>query len=52
MNFKEELHKYPILDVVARSAAKLGVEAYIIGGFVRDLILTAVLSLLNWLPVS
>ena len=39
MNFKEELHRYPILDVVAQSAAKLGVEAYIIGGFVRDLIL-------------
>lgn len=39
MNFKEELHKYPILDIIALAAGKLGVEAYIIGGFVRDLIL-------------
>ncbi len=39
MNFKEELQKYPILEIIARSASQLGVEAYIIGGFVRDLIL-------------
>lgn len=39
MNFKEELHNYPILDIIAFAAGKLGVEAYIIGGFVRDLIL-------------
>jgi poly(A) polymerase len=39
MNFKEELQKYPILEIVAASASKLGVEAYIIGGFVRDLVL-------------
>lgn len=39
MNFKEELQKYPILELIARSASELGVEAYVIGGFVRDLIL-------------
>jgi poly(A) polymerase len=39
MNFKEQLIKYPILELVARASAELGVEAYIIGGFVRDLIL-------------
>ncbi len=39
MNFKEQLTNYPILEIVARASAELGVEAYIIGGFVRDLIL-------------
>jgi len=39
MNFKEQLKNYPILEIVARASAELGVEAYIIGGFVRDLIL-------------
>lgn len=39
MNFKEELNKYPVLEIVAQASAKLGVESYIIGGFVRDLIL-------------
>jgi poly(A) polymerase len=39
MNFKEELKNYPILEVVAKASEQLGVDAYIIGGFVRDLIL-------------
>lgn len=39
MNFKEQLVNYPILEIVARASEKLGVDAYIIGGFVRDLIL-------------
>jgi len=39
MNFKEQLTNYPILEIVAQASAELGVEAYIIGGFVRDLIL-------------
>jgi poly(A) polymerase len=39
MNFKEELKNYPILEIVARASAQLGVDTYIIGGFVRDLIL-------------
>ena len=39
MNFKEQLINCPILEIVARASAELGVEAYIIGGFVRDLIL-------------
>lgn len=39
MDFKVELKNYPVLDVVAGVSARLGVEAYVIGGFVRDLIL-------------
>ncbi|TDE18193.1 CCA tRNA nucleotidyltransferase [Dyadobacter psychrotolerans] len=39
MNFKEQLIHYPILEIVAKASEELGVDAYIIGGFVRDLIL-------------
>jgi poly(A) polymerase len=39
MNFKEHLTQYPVLDIVAAASKELGVESYIIGGFVRDLIL-------------
>ena len=39
MNFTETLHTYPIFEVIARQAAALDVRAYVIGGFVRDLIL-------------
>lgn len=39
MNFKEQLTPYPVLEKVVAAAKELGVEAYIIGGFVRDLIL-------------
>jgi tRNA nucleotidyltransferase/poly(A) polymerase len=39
MNFKEHISKEPIFEVIARSATELGVEAYVIGGYVRDLIL-------------
>lgn len=39
MNFKDSLAKNPIFDRIAREAERLGVEAYVIGGFVRDLVL-------------
>jgi len=39
MNFKENIQDQPIFQVIARSAAELGVDTYIIGGYVRDLIL-------------
>ncbi len=39
MNFSDTLHKNPVFDVIARQADGLGVRAYVIGGFVRDLVL-------------
>lgn len=39
MNFSEELTKYSFLSAATDIAAKLKVDVYIVGGFVRDLIL-------------
>ena len=39
MNFSALLAQYPVFDLVKKSAHSLGVEAYVVGGFVRDLIL-------------
>ena len=39
MNFKENLQNEPIFEIIARSAAEINVDAYVIGGYVRDLIL-------------
>ncbi len=39
MNFKDQLDQHPIFQKVANAAANLGVEAYVVGGYVRDLVL-------------
>ncbi|CAN5529968.1 HD domain-containing protein [soil metagenome] len=39
MNFSDTLDKNPIFETVAREADALGLQAYVIGGFVRDLVL-------------
>ncbi|CCH52264.1 polynucleotide adenylyltransferase/metal dependent phosphohydrolase [Fibrisoma limi BUZ 3] len=39
MNFSDTLHKNSVFDIIARQADALGVQAYVIGGFVRDLVL-------------
>ena len=39
MNFKSELDTNQIFEVVSRASRKLGLETYVVGGFVRDLIL-------------
>jgi len=39
MTFDDSLHTHPIFPLVAREAKQLGVPAYVIGGFVRDLLL-------------
>ncbi len=38
-NFKEELGLNPVFSTVANAAKNLGVETYVVGGYVRDLIL-------------
>lgn len=39
MNFKNELDSNPIFEVVSKASQKLGLETYVVGGFVRDLIM-------------
>ena len=39
MNLKEVIDTNPLFDTIAQCAQNIGVEAYVIGGFVRDLIL-------------
>ncbi len=39
MNFSAQLDTIPAFKSVAKAAEKLGVETYIVGGFVRDLLL-------------
>ncbi|MBC7571038.1 MAG: HD domain-containing protein [Spirosoma sp.] len=39
MNFSDTLHKNPIFGIIAQQANALGVATYVIGGFVRDLVL-------------
>lgn len=39
MNFKKELDQVEVFAKVAKAAKNLGLETYVVGGFVRDLIL-------------
>lgn len=39
MNYSEELKKQPIFAIVGQAAIDMGLETYVVGGFVRDLIL-------------
>ncbi|MBL3657602.1 CCA tRNA nucleotidyltransferase [Fulvivirga sediminis] len=39
MDYTDQLEKKPIFQVVRQAADELGVEAYVIGGYVRDLLL-------------
>ncbi|MCA0444656.1 MAG: CCA tRNA nucleotidyltransferase [Bacteroidetes bacterium] len=39
MNYKHELDSNPVFRVVAEKSAQLGLETYVVGGFVRDMIL-------------
>jgi poly(A) polymerase len=39
MNFKEELTEHKFLQTASELASEVGVEVYVVGGFIRDLIL-------------
>lgn len=39
MNFKEHLNQHEVFEKVAKAAENLGIETYVVGGYVRDLIL-------------
>ncbi|MGE5805971.1 MAG: CCA tRNA nucleotidyltransferase [Ignavibacteria bacterium] len=39
MNLKQELSKYKFLKAAGETAEQLGIESFIVGGFIRDLIL-------------
>jgi len=39
MNFKDELKEFKFLKTASEIASEVGVEAYVVGGFIRDLIL-------------
>jgi len=39
MNYRKELDKNQVFEIVGKSADELGLETYVIGGYVRDLIL-------------
>lgn len=39
MNFGEKLRENPVFELVAGAAGELGAPAYVVGGYVRDLIL-------------
>ncbi len=39
LNFRESLQKDPIFEVIANAASELEIDAYVIGGYVRDLFL-------------
>ncbi|MEL6538478.1 MAG: HD domain-containing protein, partial [Bacteroidota bacterium] len=39
MNLREELDKHPIFDILSQAAASTGYPTYVIGGWVRDLLL-------------
>ena len=38
-NFKEDISHNPIFSLVAHASKNLGIDSYVVGGFVRDLIL-------------
>lgn len=52
MNFGEKLNKYPFLGNASAVAEEMDVEVYIVGGFVRDLILGREKSEIDFLVIG
>ncbi|MCU0332445.1 MAG: CCA tRNA nucleotidyltransferase [Ignavibacteriaceae bacterium] len=52
MNFKEELKEYKFLETASELAEEVGVEVYVVGGFIRDLILKKEVEDIDFLIVG
>lgn len=52
MNFKEELKDYKFLEIASELAEEIGVEVYVVGGFIRDLFLKKEVEDIDFLVVG
>jgi poly(A) polymerase len=52
MNFKEELTEHKFLQTASELASEVGVEVYVVGGFIRDLILKKEVEDIDFLIVG
>ncbi len=52
MNFKEELKEYKFLEIASELAEEVGVEVYVVGGFIRDLLLKKEVEDIDFLVVG
>ena len=52
MNFKEKLDKYFFISIASQTAKEANVEVYIVGGFVRDLILNRTRNEVDFLVIG
>jgi putative nucleotidyltransferase with HDIG domain len=52
MNFKEELKEYKFLEIASELAEQIGGEVYVVGGFIRDLLLKKEVEDIDFLVVG
>jgi poly(A) polymerase len=52
INVKEELKKYEVLKTASQAAEETGVEVYVVGGFIRDLLLKKEVEDIDFLIVG
>ncbi len=52
MNFKDKLQKFNFLQTASSVAEEIGVEVYVVGGFIRDLILNKEVEDIDFLVVG
>jgi len=52
MNLKQELSKYKFLKAAGETAEQFGIESFIVGGFIRDLILKRESSEIDFLVIG
>ena len=52
MDFSNVLKKYSFLEAASETAERLGVQVYIVGGFIRDLILKRKANEMDFLVIG